>query len=71
MKLIKNQKLLRIFSNGSLNFYYENFFLSKNQSFLFHEKDFTNFHFYKKNRIKIVNLNDTKNLNYRKSYFKE
>jgi hypothetical protein len=68
MGVIKNRKILQIFSNGSLNFCYSSFFFPKNIQLFFHEKDLKNFHLYSKRSHKSLNLNDGENLLYRKKY---
>jgi hypothetical protein len=69
MKSFKTLKFLRIFSDGSVNFTYKNFILTKNSKYFFNQKDLLNFYIYKKNNDKLINLNvDTKNLQYRKDF---
>jgi hypothetical protein len=69
MGAIKIRKILQIFSNGSLNFCYGNFFFPKNIQLFFYEKDLQNFHFYSKRLNNSLNLNAGENLLYRKKYF--
>jgi hypothetical protein len=68
MKIVKNRKILQIFSNGSLNFCYGSFFFHKNIQLFFYEKDLKNFHLYSKRSNNRLNLNDGENLFYRKKY---
>jgi hypothetical protein len=68
MGVIKNRKILQVFSNGSLNFCYGSFFFPKNIQLLFYEKDLKNFHLYRKKSHNSLILNDGENLLYRKKY---
>jgi len=65
----KSQKVIKIFSNGSLMFDNINTFLAKNQHFVFYEKDFKNFSLYRKNTVNTSNIVEIENLKYRKKYF--
>jgi hypothetical protein len=69
MGLKKNQKILQIFSNGSLNFIYGSFLFQRNNQIFFYEKDIKNFYIYRKNEHYRLNLNDNENAFYRKKYF--
>ena len=69
MALQKNQKILRIFSNGSLNFSYGSFLPQRNTQIAFYEKDIKNFYIYNKKEQYSLNVNDTENLFYRKKIF--
>jgi len=68
MGVIRNRKILQIFSDGSLNFCFGSFFFPKKIQSIFCEKDFKNFHLYNKNLHNRLNLNYGKNLFYRKKY---
>ena len=65
----KSQKIIKIFSDGSLIFCKVTCFLTKNQNFIFYEKDFKNLSLYAKNKIVSSNIIEMKNLKYRKKYF--
>ena len=69
MGATKNRKILQIFSNGSLNFCYANYFFPKNVQLFFFEKDLKNFYLYNKKLHNCLNLNHSENLLYRKKYF--
>jgi hypothetical protein len=68
MVLVKKQKILQIFSNGSLNFCCNSFFPQKDSQFIFYEKDFKNFNFYVKKNEQRLTVNNDENLLYRKKY---
>ena len=68
MILLKNQKVLQIFSNGSLNFYFDSFLLQKNNQINFYEKDIKNFSIYKKKKSDYFCIQE-ENIIYRKKYF--
>jgi hypothetical protein len=67
MTLSKNQKIMQIFSNGSLNFYFNSFLLQKNNQIKFSEKDIKNFSIYLKNKCDHLNIQE-ENIVYRKKY---
>jgi hypothetical protein len=69
MALQKTQKILQIFSNGSLNFSYSSFIPKRNTQISFYEKDIKNFYMYCKKERYRLNSNDLENLFYRKKYF--
>jgi hypothetical protein len=66
----KKQKVLQIFSNGSLNFCYGNYLFPKHFQLFFFEKDLKNFCFYNKKVHNQLTFNSNENLLYRKKYFK-
>ena len=68
MELVKKRKILQIFSNGSLNFCYNNLFFPKDSQFIFYEKDFKNFYLYVKKKDQHSTINNGENLVYRKKY---
>jgi hypothetical protein len=68
MKLVKKRKILQVFSNGSLNFCFNSFFLPKNSQFVFYEKDFKNSNLYIKKDDQRLIVNEDENLLYRKKY---
>ena len=68
MKFVKKQKIMQVFSNGSLNFCFNSLFSPKNSQFIFYEKDFKNFHLYVKKSDQRLIINDNENLLYRKKY---
>lgn len=68
MGLLKKRKILQIFSNGSLNFYYGSFFSPKGIQMSFYEKDFKNLYIYNKNKQYRLKLQDVENVFYRKKY---
>jgi len=68
MGLVKKQKILQVFSDGSLNFCYNSFFFPKDNQFIFYEKDFKNFYLYIKKNDQRLTINDGENLVYRKKY---
>lgn len=66
--MAKNQKVIKIFSNGSLIFDNVTIFLSKNY-FVFYEKNLFNSPLYMKNKATNSNVVEIENLKYRKKYF--
>ena len=68
MGLVKKQKILQVFSDGSLNFCYNSFFFPKDNQFIFYEKDFKNFYLYIKKNDQRLMVDDGENLLYRKKY---
>jgi len=68
MGLVKKQKILQVFSDGSLNCCYNSFFFPKDNQFIFYEKDFKNFYLYIKKNDQRLTINDGENLVYRKKY---
>jgi hypothetical protein len=63
--LFKKRKIIQVFSDGCLSFYDENINITKQDSYIFQEKDFKNFKFYKKPK---KTSNTVQNFYYRKKY---
>jgi hypothetical protein len=66
--LIKKIKALQIFSDGSLN-YYNNNFLKTSKKLNFWENDFKNSKFCEKKIYLLKNVSDHENVEYRYKFF--